>query len=229
MDRRLWYYDIHGNMKSLMASGFLSLTIHAAVVGVFVALEISGIFSSVEPPDVGVSVVREAGDSEARMPPPCPEIEFDRLEFKPAVEPPPVPDCRPERAETPVGVSDDEIPPPRRPPKEPSFDRPMRPVSVTVSTAAAVVETAPSEISNPPPEYPLLARRRGYEGSVLLAFVVKADGTCGDIRVLETSGHEVLDQAAVRALGGWRFSPATRNGRPVASEQRIRFTFRLQG
>ncbi len=49
-------------------------------------------------------------------------------------------------------------------------------------------------------DYPLLARRRGWEGEVRLGLRVEADGELGSIRVVETSGYRVLDRAAVRDL-----------------------------
>ena len=54
------------------------------------------------------------------------------------------------------------------------------------------------------------------------------DGTCADVGIVQSSGHAVLDEAAVRAVREWRFKPAVRDGIPVAARQTIRFTFRLE-
>lgn len=48
--------------------------------------------------------------------------------------------------------------------------------------------------------YPPLARRRGWEGRVLLGFRVESDGQLHRQRVLRTSGFAVLDQAALDSL-----------------------------
>lgn len=48
--------------------------------------------------------------------------------------------------------------------------------------------------------YPRLARSRGWEGQVVLTFRVHPDGRLSDIRVRESSGRAILDEAAVRAL-----------------------------
>lgn len=48
--------------------------------------------------------------------------------------------------------------------------------------------------------YPLLARRRGWQGEVLLGVQVAADGSLGAPTVLRSSGHAVLDRAALEAL-----------------------------
>ena len=44
-----------------------------------------------------------------------------------------------------------------------------------------------------------------------------ADGTAGDVRVLESSGTESLDAAAVAAVRRWKFAPATVGGDAVES------------
>lgn len=48
--------------------------------------------------------------------------------------------------------------------------------------------------------YPVLARRRGWEGEVVLAFRVDADGRIGNVRVANSSGFGLLDSAARDAL-----------------------------
>lgn len=49
--------------------------------------------------------------------------------------------------------------------------------------------------------YPLLARRRGWQGEVVLAFRLQSDGRIIDARVARSSGYGVLDRAALDALG----------------------------
>lgn len=48
--------------------------------------------------------------------------------------------------------------------------------------------------------YPLLAQRRGWQGRVVLAFSVEANGTIRNIRVASGSGYPILDTSAVTAL-----------------------------
>lgn len=45
--------------------------------------------------------------------------------------------------------------------------------------------------------YPPLARRMGWEGRVLLAIRIGEDGSLKEVRVLESSGYELLDKNAV--------------------------------
>lgn len=48
--------------------------------------------------------------------------------------------------------------------------------------------------------YPLLAKQRGWEGEVLLAFRVVDDGAIQSVHVARSSGNQLLDQSAVYAL-----------------------------
>ncbi|WP_312935057.1 energy transducer TonB, partial [Pseudomonas sp.] len=63
-------------------------------------------------------------------------------------------------------------------------------------------------LNNPPPDYPSLAMRRGWEGTVLLRVQVLASGAPGQIQVQNSSGRAQLDEAAVAAVKRWRFVPA---------------------
>lgn len=91
-----------------------------------------------------------------------------------------------------------------------------------------LVEAVPLYRQNPPPLYPELARRRGYEGVVLLEVLVTEEGSVGELRVARSSGHTVLDRAAVQTVGEWRFVPGRRGDLPVAMRVRIPVRFRLQ-
>src|SRR5581483_5778475 len=70
--------------------------------------------------------------------------------------------------------------------------------------------------TNPRPDYPLVARRLGMEGVVVLAVVVAPDGRAAEVRVARSSGFAPLDDSAVRTVRErWRFVPARRDGVPV--------------
>lgn len=49
-------------------------------------------------------------------------------------------------------------------------------------------------------EYPAIARRRGWCGKLVLGFVLCADGSVENLVVLKSSGHSILDRAAVQAV-----------------------------
>jgi TonB family protein len=63
-------------------------------------------------------------------------------------------------------------------------------------------------LSNPPPEYPEVARELGQEGTVLLQVKVSASGLVLQVSVHRSSGHSTLDTAAINAVRRWKFVPA---------------------
>ncbi len=77
--------------------------------------------------------------------------------------------------------------------------------------------SAPNYGINPLPKYPLLAREKGYEGTVYLRVLVRADGRVERLTVDRSSGYEVLDRAAVDSVREWAFFPAKKGGRSVQS------------
>lgn len=81
---------------------------------------------------------------------------------------------------------------------------------------------------NPPPAYPAHARRRGWEGRVVLEVTISEDGRPTAVALAESSGHDVLDSAALDAVRSWRFTPAERNGNPIVSTLRVPVRFSLQ-
>jgi protein TonB len=48
--------------------------------------------------------------------------------------------------------------------------------------------------------YPSAARLNGWEGKVVLRAVIRADGQLSEVRIHRSSGHEVLDNAAMEAI-----------------------------
>jgi protein TonB len=70
--------------------------------------------------------------------------------------------------------------------------------------------------ANQNPQYPAEARRRGWTGVAQLELDLDASGRVTAARLLRSSGHDVLDQAALAAARTWQYAPATMDGRPVA-------------
>ena len=83
--------------------------------------------------------------------------------------------------------------------------------------------------ANPLPPYPLVARRLGMEGVVLLEVVVAPDGHAAEVRVARSSGYPALDESALTTVRErWRFIPAHRDGVPVESRVTVPIRFRLE-
>lgn len=76
--------------------------------------------------------------------------------------------------------------------------------------------------------YPEEARRRGWEGRVLLRLSINAEGRVTRAEVIQSSGYRILDEAAARAVRSWRSKPAHVGGRPVATVEVQPVRFRLR-
>lgn len=81
---------------------------------------------------------------------------------------------------------------------------------------------------NPPPKYPQIAKKRGYQGTVLLNVLVETDGTVGDLEIFQTSGYSILDRAARNGVGKWIFSPGQKGTKAVEMWVRVPVRFQLQ-
>jgi TonB family protein len=84
----------------------------------------------------------------------------------------------------------------------------------------------PRTISNPDPEFSESARQIKFQGVTTLGLVVNSDGRPMRIRILSPLGCG-LDAKAVKAVQGWKFNPAEKDGRPVAVEIAVEVNFHL--
>lgn len=60
-------------------------------------------------------------------------------------------------------------------------------------------------------EYPLMARRRGIEGIVVIGVTIRKNGEVIDHKIVQASGHEILDQSAlnlVKKINAFKAFPA---------------------
>ena len=62
------------------------------------------------------------------------------------------------------------------------------------------------------PRYPPMAKRARAQGTVFLRVIIGTDGRPREVRVERSSGHEVLDTAALNAVTRWVFRPYSENG-----------------
>ncbi|RJP19757.1 MAG: energy transducer TonB [Candidatus Abyssobacteria bacterium SURF_5] len=89
-------------------------------------------------------------------------------------------------------------------------------------------DAMPSYAYNPKPHYPRSARSAGQEGTAILRVEVLSSGKVGRIEVEKSSGYDLLDREAVRAIQLWRFAPARRGTRPVTAWVRVPIEFSLR-
>jgi len=73
--------------------------------------------------------------------------------------------------------------------------------------------------------YPPIARRMGWEGKVLVSFVLEPNGDIRDLKVLKSSGYEVLDKEALDAI---RRSYKDFPKPPVSVVVKLPINFRLE-
>jgi protein TonB len=102
-----------------------------------------------------------------------------------------------------------------------------------LSPAAPVVLDAQPDyradyLNNPRPSYPQAARRMGFQGKVVLNVEVLASGRAGQVQLHTSSGHEILDNAALQTVKTWRFSPARRLGQVVTEWFLVPVKFSLE-
>ena len=100
--------------------------------------------------------------------------------------------------------------------------------------AERVAATRPAPISrdarpmagNAEPKYPAAMLRAGVGGTVVVVAEVDAQGNPVEVRVVERSGERDLDRAAVNAVRQWRFEPAMRNGKAIATSVKVPVDFK---
>lgn len=79
----------------------------------------------------------------------------------------------------------------------------------------------------PAPRYPLMARARGWQGTVHVALSVSADGSVVEANLRESSGYGVLDHAAIDVARHSRFEPPATRGLAAPLHGRIEYRFQL--
>ena len=128
----------------------------------------------------------------------------DRLAAQPSDRDDPPPDSRAEGEAVPDGTA-----------------------SADALPAAAPATRVPKLVHFVKAEYPPQAQRQGLEAEVVLELTVDTDGRVTEVRVVGAAGNG-FDEAALRAAHAFRFTPATRDGRPVAARIHYRYRFQLE-
>lgn len=210
----------------------VSLAVHGAVLMLARVPATAPEVALERPVEMVTVILVEPAPPDPVPPPPEPEPQ----PTPPPVEPEPPTPVEPE----PVLVAEEAPPPPRPvstpkapPPPKP---RPVAPPEVKTPPKAAprppasrtIVLARPDYASNPPPRYPEMARRKGWEGVVIVRARVNAGGRVSSVSVHRGSRYGVLDQAALSAVKSWRFRPGTAGGEPVESVVEVPVTFSLR-
>lgn len=134
----------------------------------------------------------------------------------PAPTPPPAASATPKPRPAPAATPSTR-PQPSRPAVSKPAGRPM------VDRAVPVVQR------NSPPRYPEFARKKGWEGRVVVRVSVDPSGRPRSAKVQTGSGYGVLDQAALQTVKGWQFHPRVVAGTPVEGVVDVPVNFSLRG
>ncbi len=141
----------------------------------------------------------------------APRVQARRVESAPSPGEPRAPGPAPAEP-IPAGTTSD-----RMPPAKPSAG------SVTPTEPGQRYDLAPIPAHITEPEYPEEARRRGLHGTVVVEFLIDASGRVSRARVVQSIPE--LDGAALDCVRTWRFKPALRGGKPIATTARAPLRF----
>ena len=111
---------------------------------------------------------------------------------------------------------------------------PPPPAPVALAPAPEPVVVAPpvfnaAYLQNPAPAYPVLSRKLGEQGRVILRVLVTQKGTADQVQLQTSSGYARLDESARETIARWKFVPAKRGRESVADWVLIPINFRLNG
>lgn len=99
---------------------------------------------------------------------------------------------------------------------------------VSISPKSVVREARPIYRKNPPPEYPKLARKRRYQGTVILEVLVDCKGRAADLRIFTSTGYPILDKVAMKSVKNWLFEPGMKGNEKVEMWVRVPIRFQLK-
>jgi periplasmic protein TonB len=151
------------------------------------------------------------------------------LSYLPGASAPSAP--RATRKQAPAAAKESRLPLPPR--LTPSVSAPVSDISTSSPAAASAsandalgsenIQIALTTYS-PSPKPDLSRMPHGTQGEVVLDVTIDPTGQVADLQILATLGYGV-DGAVAETVRTWRFTPATRDGVPVASVQELHFHY----
>ena len=208
-------------MQAILDSFGLPLRSRLLVVALVVLAHALLMWSWVSLPSLSKPVHRELTVSVALPSPPQPAPAPPEPVVKPEPKPEPKPVAKPKPVEPqPVQKAAEpdapvDVPAPPAPAPTPASSEPTPPVAAPPSLPDRDPDYQAAYLKNPVPAYPMVARRMGWQGKVVLNVEVLASGLPGQVKLYQSSGHDVLDNAAIKSVSGWRFVAARQGGQAV--------------
>lgn len=81
---------------------------------------------------------------------------------------------------------------------------------------------------NPHPPYPMIARKEGWQGKLILNVFVNKNGKVKNVELLKSSGYKILDNVSLQTVKKWSFKPAQLGKRYVEDNIKIPLRFVLE-
>lgn len=195
----------HQTISHRLTWAGLSLFLPAGMFWLFANGLTASVIKTVLPPDLIIE--RFKSEPPKKPPPPEPKI-IERIEI-PKVQMPEIP-----REVTGTQITS-VIP-------QPNNDPPLAVVPDRAPAAIAATRTTPP--------YPVIARRVGWEGTVILRLTVSPQGRVSRADVVTSSGHVELDSAAQEwVVAHWTYRPAIKDGSAIEAQVLTRVLFSLDG
>jgi periplasmic protein TonB len=164
-------------------------------------------------PPIQTDILQEEKTKNEPPPPPPPELRKEVVEVPPPDISIAMPEVGPQTTAITARVAE------------------SKPAPVVRAAVAATAVGLGKGFPNVDDYYPDASRRLGEEGLTVVDVCVGPDGKLTEPpKVGKTSGHERLDQAAVKVatLGSGRFKPATEEGKPITKCTQLPIRFKLR-
>ena len=168
---------------------------------------------------------------------PKPKENLKARTYKPRIQPPEPEQIRPPESKPQMEASKQTpvVEPAAKTPVTPSVFAAKTPKKLT--TVAAVYKPSkfiPDRLAipllkqNPPLVYPKSARRRAYQGSVVLKVLVAANGSVEAVELDQSCGYKILDRTALSAVREWQFKPGIKDGKKAKMWVKVPVRFELK-
>lgn len=100
--------------------------------------------------------------------------------------------------------------------------------AVSVAASLPDIHTPPVFLDKPDPVYPPAAVKKGLAGTVVLLLNIDEEGRLAGSEIISSSGHKLLDNAAVKAVEKWSFSPGKIGEKAVSGSVTAEIRFELK-
>ena len=201
---------------ALAALGALVITGLLLVVAAELTRERPVVQDLTDPIPVAIVTVAPPEPSPEREPEPEPEPPDDPPPLDPT-PPLPMPTVSNPRLDSPAVVLDPDL-----------FGLDTTPIG-DLAFDAADLDQRPRLTVSMDPVYPFKARQRRVEGTVRVRFLVRSDGTVGQITIEAADPEGVFEDAVRDAVSRWQFEPGRLAGEAVAAWVVMPISFDLSG